>query len=214
MKRFFMLICMLGFSVISFGHEAAVHSTAPLGQTIGQYIGLGFTHILPKGLDHILFVLGLYFASQHWRTLFIQVSAFTVAHTITLALAILGVFSLPDSFVEPIIALSIAVIGIENVIFKDPPRWRWIIVFAFGLIHGMGFAGVLHELGLPEGRLWSSLLSFNVGVELGQIAVIALACGITTLILNKPWYRQRVVIPASIAISLVGLFWFIERTII
>jgi hydrogenase/urease accessory protein HupE len=176
-----------------------------------RFTGLGFTHILPHGLDHILFVLGLFFFSTRMRPLLLQVTAFTVAHSITLALTLLGVFSLPGSVVEPLIALSIAVVGLENVFFRKVKASRWLIVFAFGLIHGMGFAGVLSELGLPEGGFWPALIGFNLGVEFGQLAVIALAFGLTVWFRNKPWYFKGVVVPVSLLISAVGLYWAIER---
>ncbi|MEJ2309853.1 MAG: HupE/UreJ family protein [Gammaproteobacteria bacterium] len=182
------------------------------GETITQYTMLGFTHILPLGLDHILFVLGLFLLSIHLRPVLWQVTAFTLAHTITLALTILGYIALPDSIVEPLIAASIVYIGLENILTQEIHWHRVIVIFLFGLLHGMGFAGVLHELGLPEGQLATALISFNVGVELGQIAVILLAfLAIGVWFRNKPWYRRFVVIPFSLLIALVGFYWFIER---
>ncbi|MEJ2321663.1 MAG: HupE/UreJ family protein, partial [Gammaproteobacteria bacterium] len=134
------------------------------------------------------------------------------AHTITLALTILGYIALPDSIVEPLIAASIVYIGLENILTQEIHWHRVIVIFLFGLLHGMGFAGVLHELGLPEGQLATALISFNVGVELGQIAVILLAfLAIGVWFRNKPWYRRFVVIPFSLLIALVGFYWFIER---
>lgn len=178
---------------------------------VWRFIVLGFTHILPHGLDHILFVLGLFFFSTYLRPLLIQVTAFTIAHSITLGMSILGVFSLPASIVEPLIALSIAVVAAENIFFRKLKPSRWILVFGFGLIHGLGFAGVLRELGLPEGRFIEVLLSFNLGVEIGQLAVIAIAAALTAWMWKKPWYFKRVVVPISIFIGGVGMYWFIER---
>ncbi|MCD6024518.1 MAG: rane protein [Fibrobacteria bacterium] len=177
----------------------------------GKFIQVGYVHILPYGLDHILFVLGLFFFSTRLRPLFLQVTAFTVAHSITLGLALLGVFSLPPALVEPLIALSIVVVGLENVFFRKVRASRWLIVFVFGLVHGMGFAGVLQDFGLPEGGFWPALVGFNVGVELGQISVIALAFCLTVFWRNKPWYFKRVVVPVSLAISAAGLYWAIQR---
>jgi hydrogenase/urease accessory protein HupE len=179
----------------------------------GRFTILGFTHILPYGVDHILFVIGLFFFSTRMRPLLFQVTAFTVAHSITLALTLLGVFSFPPSLVEPLIALSIAVVGLENVFFRNVKTSRWLVVFAFGLIHGMGFAGVLSELGLPEGGFWPALLGFNVGVELGQLAVIALAFAATVWFRNKSWYFKGIVVPVSLLVSAVGLYWAIERVV-
>lgn len=179
-----------------------------------EYTALGFTHIVPKGLDHILFVLGLFLLSLRMAPLLIQVTAFTVAHTLTLALSVYGVVSLSPAIVEPLIAASIAYVAIENVVTPTLKPWRALVVFGFGLLHGLGFAGVLQEVGLPHGQFVPALVSFNVGVELGQLAVIAmayLAVGIWGR--NKPWYRPRVVIPASAVIAAVGLFWTIQRVL-
>ena len=181
-------------------------------EVIGQYIAIGFTHILPKGLDHILFVLGLYLLSMRWKPLLVQVTSFTVAHSITLGLSIYGIFSLPPSIVEPLIALSIAYVAIENVLTSELHSWRPVVVFGFGLLHGMGFAGVLQEIGMPRSEFLTALIAFNVGVELGQLSVITLAFVGTGLWLrNKPWYRTRFVIPVSVAIAAVGLYWTVER---
>ncbi len=177
-----------------------------------QYTQLGFTHILPYGLDHILFVLGLFLLSAHWRPLLIQVTSFTIAHSITLGLSIYGVFSLPPTIVEPLIAASIVYVAVENIITSTLHAWRPFVVFGFGLLHGLGFAGVLHEVGLPRSEFLTGLITFNVGVELGQLAVISLAFGLVGYWgKNRPWYRARVIVPASGAIALTGLYWTIER---
>lgn len=171
---------------------------------IGQYFLLGFEHILPKGFDHILFVLGLFLLSTRTAALLWQVTAFTAAHTLTLALATVGVVRLPPEIVEPLIALSIAYVGVENVLTPKLHAWRPALVFGFGLLHGMGFAGVLSELGLPEGQFTAALLSFNVGVETGQLAVITLAFALVGWWRGKAWYRKAVVVPASITVAIVG----------
>jgi hydrogenase/urease accessory protein HupE len=171
----------------------------------------GFIHIIPKGLDHILFVLALFLLATKTSTLLWQVSAFTLAHTITLALGIFGLINLPSSIIEPLIALSIAYVAIENIYRQKLTKWRLPIIFAFGLLHGLGFASVLVELGLPESEYVSSLISFNIGVELGQITVLVLALLATFWCIKKPWYRQYVVIPASVIISAIAIYWFIER---
>jgi len=178
---------------------------------IVEYIYQGFIHILPQGLDHILFVVALFLLATRTSTLLWQVSAFTLAHTITLALGIFGVINLPSSLVEPLIALSIAYVAIENIYQQKLSKWRLPIIFAFGLLHGLGFASVLVELGLPETSYITSLLSFNVGVEFGQVTVIALALLATKWCSNKPWYRKNVVIPLSLSIAVIGLYWFFER---
>lgn len=180
-------------------------------EIVGQYLKLGFTHILPKGLDHILFVLGLFLLSRKARPLLLQVTSFTIAHTVTLALSVYGLVSLPSSIVEPLIALSIVFVAVENVLTSELRPSRVGLVFAFGLLHGLGFAGVLSELGLPRSEFLPALISFNLGVETGQLAVIGLAFLAVGLFRNRAWYRQAVVVPASCAIAAVGLYWSIQR---
>lgn len=176
------------------------------------FLVAGFEHIIPKGLDHILFVLGLFLLSTKLHALLWQVTAFTVAHSVTLALSMLGLFSLPSHIVEPLIALSIAYVAIENVCTRELKPWRPAVVFVFGLLHGLGFAGVLSELNLPRDRFISALIGFNVGVEVGQLAVILLAFAIVGWFRKSDHYRRAVVIPASFAIAAVGLFWAAQRT--
>lgn len=179
--------------------------------TAWRYVVLGFTHIVPHGLDHVLFVLGIYLLSRKWRDVLWQVSAFTAAHSITLGLSLYGVVSLPAAIVEPLIALSIAYVAIENMFLKDLKPRRVALVFAFGLLHGMGFAGVLRELGLPEGEFVTALLTFNLGVEAGQLAVIASAALAVGWWANRPWYRSWVAAPASAMIACVAVYWTVER---
>jgi hypothetical protein len=193
----------------------AIGSAAPPASraaVAGQYTLLGFTHILPHGLDHILFVLGLFLLSAHWRPLLIQVTAFTVAHTLTLALSVHGIVSLPASLVEPLIAASIVYVAVENIATTRLHAWRPFIVFGFGLLHGMGFAGVLQALGLPPGEALTALISFNVGVELGQLAVISLAwLAVGHWFRERPWYHRGIVSPLSALIALTGAWWTVER---
>lgn len=144
-------------------------------QVFGTYIPVGFDHILPKGLDHILFVLGLFFLSTRFTPLLWQVTSFTLAHTVTLAMAVLGIVSVPASIVEPLIAASIVYVAVENMVSDKLHRWRPFVIFGFGLLHGLGFASVLAEFGLPDGQVIPALIGFNIGVELGQLTVIAAA---------------------------------------
>lgn len=181
-------------------------------EVASRYFALGFTHILPKGLDHILFVLGLFLLSTKWRSVLLQVSTFTLAHSMTLGLTIYGVVSLPAKVVEPMIALSIAYVAIENIVTTELKSWRVALVFSFGLLHGMGFAGVLRDLGLPRGDFLAALLTFNLGVEAGQLAVVAIAFAIVAYWRsNTVSYRRCVVQPASLAIALMGLYWTVQR---
>ena len=189
-----------------------VHTAKTVMQIAIEYTMLGFSHIVPKGLDHILFVLGLFLLNNKLGPVLWQITSFTLAHSVTLALSTLGILTVPSSIVEPLIAVSIVWVGIENVFTTKLRLWRILIVFAFGLLHGLGFAGVLGEIGLPAGEFLTALITFNVGVELGQLVVILIA--VLTLSLwfgQKSWYRARVVIPASLSIAIVGTFWAIER---
>ncbi|MCX6275427.1 MAG: HupE/UreJ family protein [Bacteroidetes bacterium] len=178
----------------------------------GYYVRLGFTHILPFGFDHILFILGIFFLNPNLRAVLWQATAFTIAHSITLALAATGVIHPLSSIIEPIIALSIAFIAIENIFITSLKWWRVLIVFGFGLVHGMGFAGALAEIGLPEKNLLTSIIGFNIGVELGQITIILLANYILIRwIKDKQWYRPRFLVPASLSIALFALWLTYER---
>ena len=176
--------------------------------TVSLYIKLGYQHILPLGMDHILFVLSLFLLNPKLKPVLIQATAFTVAHTVTLGLSMYQIISPPTAIVEPLIALSIMYVAIENIISPSLKPTRIGIVFLFGLIHGMGFASVLGDLGLPENSFLTSLLMFNVGVELGQITVI-----LTAYILlgkffgNKPYYRKFIVIPISSVIVVIAAYW-------
>ncbi len=180
-------------------------------QVAAQYVWLGLTHIVPMGLDHVLFVLGLFLLSRRWRPLLWQVSAFTVAHSITLGLGMYGLVGAPPRIVEPLIALSIAYVAVENLLVSELKARRVALVFAFGLLHGLGFAGVLSELGLPRDAFAVALVGFNVGVEAGQLLVIAAAFALVGWSRAYPSYRQRVVLPASMAIACMAVYWTIER---
>jgi len=199
-------------------------------QTFASYIPVGFDHILPKGLDHILFVLGLFFLSTHLRPLIWQVSAFTLAHTVTLALGALGLVTVPGSIVEPLIAASIVYVAVENIFARGLTRWRPVVIFGFGLLHGLGFASVLGEFGLPEDQFVPALIGFNVGVELGQLTVIALAfvliwigvlaaqraalTGVEELVTEYPVMFRALSVTGSLIIALIGIYWVIERTLL
>jgi len=177
-----------------------------------DYIPIGFDHILPKGLDHILFVLGLFFLSLRLPALFWQITCFTLAHSVTLALGILGLVKVHPGIVEPLIAASIIFVAVENIFVRRLHSWRAAMIFGFGLLHGLGFATVLSEVGLPPNHLFPALFGFNVGVELGQLAVIAAAYATIGYWFGKhPKYRGRVAMPASLTIALIGGYWLVER---
>lgn len=184
----------------------------------GRYLVLGFEHIVPLGLDHILFVLGLFFYAARLRPLLWQVTSFTLAHTATLALATLDIVSVPPEVVEPLIAASIVYVAVENVFHQGERRigpTRVAIVFGFGLLHGLGFASVLGDIGLEPAQLILGLVAFNIGVELGQLAVIAAAfLAVGLWFRAKHWYQPAIAAPASLAIAAVGGWWVVERTLL
>jgi hypothetical protein len=185
----------------------------PWTRQLPMYFRLGFHHIVPEGLDHILFVLGLFFLGITWRKLLFQTSVFTVAHATTLFLSTYGIFSLPGRYVEPAIALSIAFIALENVFSPRLSPARLAVVFCFGLIHGLGFASSLSTVPFPKHQFIVALLGFNFGVDFGQIFVIALAFLAVGWYRNRPWFRSRIAIPCSVAIAAIGVFWAIQRLV-
>ncbi len=185
---------------------------APVKDVVWFYTKLGFTHIIPYGLDHILFVVGLCLLSTNIKTMLWQATAFTVAHSITLALSMKNIFVAPTPIVEPIIALSIVFVAVENILISKLKPWRIILVFMFGLVHGMGFASALNEIGLPNGKFFTSILSFNLGVELGQMTVIIAVFSLLIIpFKNKTWYRTRIVYGLSSCIALIAAYWVVER---
>ncbi len=192
-----------------------VFTARPVTSVIVTYIIAGFEHILPKGLDHILFILGIFLLSVKMRPLLWQVTMFTLAHSITLGLSMADVISLPSSIVEPLIALSIAYIGVENIFARSLHKSRLIIVFCFGLLHGMGFASVLSDFGMPDDAFITALISFNIGVEFGQLAVITLAfLAVGLWFSNKSWYRQVIVRAGSLFIAIIGMYWTWDRIVV
>lgn len=177
-----------------------------------SFVWLGTDHIL-SGLDHLLFLLALLMLGGGLGYLLKVITAFTVAHSITLSLTALGLINLPGRFIESGIALSIAYVAAENLFRKDGSRLmqsRWIVTFLFGLFHGMGFADILRQMGLPKDNLLGSLVGFNLGVELGQLAVVIPAfLGLLLLgrLPGEVWVRRAISAGAVVA----GLIWFIER---
>ena len=179
-----------------------------------EYIPVGFTHVIPKGLDHILFVVGIFFLSTKLSALFWQITFFTLAHSVTLAMASLGIVKISPSIVEPLIAASIVYVAVENFYSKTLNLRRSIIVFCFGLLHGLGFASVLVEFGLPVQQFVPALVGFNIGVELGQISIVLILFGLIGYWFNtKNWYRKLITLPISSVVGLIGLYWFFERVI-
>jgi hydrogenase/urease accessory protein HupE len=174
----------------------------------GQFVRMGVLHIF-TGYDHIAFLLGVVLIGGTFRSLVKIVTSFTVAHSITLALAALNIVSIPSRIVESGIALSIMYIAVENLFFAHFDR-RWLVTFFFGLVHGFGFASALREVRLPPGLLGTALFSFNLGVELGQLAIVAILLPLLWQ-LARTQFRTVVVKVASLAIFFLGSFWFWQR---
>lgn len=197
-------------------------------QTFKRFTVEGYEHIIPKGLDHILFVLGLFFFAFAWRPLLEQVTAFTLAHTVTLGMATVGIINIPDDWmwlVETLIALSIAYVAIENIFRPKLGWWRIVVVFGFGLLHGLGFASVLGDLGLSQGHFILSLVAFNIGVEIGQLTVILgafLVLALAAFAVRRAKTQESIdvslhglhratSIVGSVMIALIGIYWVWDR---
>lgn len=184
-------------------------------QVVLKYLQLGFTHIIPFGFDHVLFILCVFFLNANIKKIVMQATMFTLAHSITLGLAAYGIIKPPVNVIEPLIALSIVFLALENIFSDKVKPWRMVMVFLFGLVHGMGFAGALTDLGLPKYAFFKALISFNVGVELGQLSIILFMYFVVAKAFSqKTWYRARVVIPASVIIALVAAYWTVERVML
>lgn len=210
----------LGFLLLSFVicnslfAHASVIDLEKMSKTdaVFLYVKLGYEHILPLGLDHILFVLSLFLLNPKLKPVLTQATAFTVAHTVTLGLSMYKIIKPPSNIVEPLIALSILYVALENIFSTKLRATRIGIVFLFGLIHGMGFASALGQLGLPQNSYLTSLLMFNLGVELGQVTVILAAYFLLAKWFgDKPYYRKYIVIPLSVIISAIAAFWVVQR---
>ncbi len=213
------------------GTEPAEEAPEPFLKAFGRFIYLGIEHIvpprgwlawfgqalrgnlqeLPDGIDHILFVLGLFWLCRSWKPLLLQATIFTLAHSVTLSLSMLEIVRLPGKPVEVAIAASIAIVAIENIFQAKVNLARSIVIFAFGLIHGLGFASAFKEVGIPKDQFVTALVGFNLGVEVGQIFVLTLAFLAVGWFWKREWYRQRIVIPASAVIAVIGLYWAWER---
>ena len=210
---------------------AGTDVSEPFLTVFGRFVYLGIEHIvpprgwmdwfgkavrgnleeLPDGIDHILFVLGLFWLCRSWKPLLLQATIFTLAHSVTLTLSMLEIVRLPGKPVEVAIAVSIAIVAIENLFQAKVNLARSIVIFGFGLIHGLGFASAFKEVGIPKDQFATALVGFNVGVEIGQVFVLTLAFLAVGWFWKKEWYRQRIVIPASVVIAVIGLYWAWER---
>jgi len=196
--------------IVQKGPKPQKNVASDTASTFYSFLRKGFTHVLPDGPDHILFVIGLFLFSRKTKPLLLQVTTFTIAHTITIALASLNFIKLSPTIIEPLIAASIVYVAIENIPAKPYRHYRLISIFLFGLIHGLGFAGV-SSLNPDSPSFVSELLGFTIGVDVGQLAVIALALAATLGIKDPQTYRKTIVIPGSVLIALIGCYWTIER---
>lgn len=192
-------------------NSAAVQS---IRERFLQFVSIGFLHVIKQGWDHILFIIGIALSSLLWRQLLLLVSAFTLAHTLTLGLAMFGILVVPERIVEPLIALSIAYIAIENLLLKPSFVRKSVLVFCFGLLHGLGFANLLSRLQMNDSNFLTTLIGFNIGVELAQIVIVA-SVFLLLLSLQKTQfnYQKWLVIPILVMIAMIGISWSIDRII-
>lgn len=201
-----------------FTNQSQTSDAAGFWSVIGRFLKLGVEHIL-LGFDHVLFLLAVILVIRSLRDTIGLVTSFTIAHSITLLLAGLGIVTLPGRIVEPIIAASIAYVALRNLaILKSGQvgklRERWMTTFGFGLVHGLGFAGALREIEIPGRYFVPALLTFNVGVEVGQLLVLAVALPLLWLLANRaPKLRQRVLITISVLIGIIAILWLLERIV-
>jgi len=204
---------LLGISATCLAHEVVADLEKMSGTaTAALYLKLGYSHILPLGWDHILFVLSLFLLSPELKPVLLQSLSFTIAHSVTLGLAVYSVIRPASGIVEPLIAVSIMYVALENIFSPRLKPSRIGVVFCFGLIHGLGFAGALSELGLPSNSYLSSLIMFNLGVELGQLTVIGTAWFLLAKwFRHKPYYRKVIVIPLSVIIAMIAAYWTMQR---
>lgn len=207
-------ICLLAVSSL-YAHPINIAmEREPTENVVWFYLKMGITHIIPYGFDHILFVISLCLLSNKIKTILWQASAFTVAHSVTLALSMKNIIVAPPQLIEPVISLSIVFVAVENIILNELKAWRVAIVFFFGLVHGMGFASALNEVGLPRNNFFTSILAFNLGVELGQVAIILLVFSLLIFPFGKKiTFKKHIVYPLSIIIALIASYWTVERLV-
>lgn len=214
--RCVILLLLLCISSFSFAHDVVLDAENMSGSDAAiLYLKLGYEHILPLGLDHILFVLSLFLLSPKLKPVLWQSLAFTIAHSVTLGLAMYHVITPASRIVEPLISLSILYVALENIFSPRLKPSRIGVVFCFGLVHGLGFAGALSGLGLPSNSFLVSLVMFNAGVELGQLSVILAAWFLLAKWFgDKPCYRRYIVIPLSLVIAFVAAYWTLQRILL
>ena len=208
-----LLLLLIGLAVPAAAHVIDYDpDQLPTTQVFWNYLVMGFQHIIPEGFDHILFILCVFFLNTNIKKVILQATMFTVAHSITLGLAMYGVIRPANNIIEPLIAISIVFLAVENIFSDKVKPWRIIMVFLFGLVHGMGFAASISNAGMPQYAFAEALIGFNLGVEVGQLSIIlCMYFFVAKIFARKIWYRPRIVIPISIIIALVASYWTIER---
>lgn len=213
MRKLELLTLLLLISTTGIAHVVDYDPDAiPRSDVFLNYLKMGFEHIIPLGVDHILFILCIFFLNTSLKKIILQATMFTIAHSVTLGLAMYGIIKPPVSIVEPLIALSIVFLAVENILTQKVKPWRIVMVFLFGLVHGMGFAASIADAGMPKYAFAEALVGFNIGVELGQLTIILLMYLLVAKIFSKKiWYRPRIVIPASAVIALIAAYWTVER---
>lgn len=214
-KVLFSRLLNLGTGCTSFTLDNRLCLPAPNPKaTFTGFLAMGVTHIW-TGYDHLLFLFGLLAVTRRLRAVVKIITCFTVAHSLTLAIAALNLVTLPSRIVEPMIAASIVFVGVENFLRNGEPKGRWLLTFAFGLIHGFGFASALREAGVGEhgGGVALPLVSFNLGVEAGQIAVAAVVLPLIWKLRNQPHLIRRWIPVTSSLVGILGTYWFIQRVI-
>ena len=214
MKKYSLILVLLFLAVSPLSAHVIQYEVDRMSgnMVFWKYTLIGIQHIIPEGFDHILFITCVFFLNPSLKKVIVQASMFTVAHSITLGLAMYGIIRPPANIIEPLIALSIVFLAIENIMSDKVRPWRLVMVFLFGLVHGLGVAGALSQLGMPQYAFATALISFNVGVEIGQLSIIMLLYFFVSLPFSKiPAYRKRIVIPVSTVIALVAVYWTFQR---
>ncbi|SMN02249.1 Membrane protein [uncultured Candidatus Thioglobus sp.] len=197
--------------VIDINHPEPISTV----QRLLQFIAIGFDHVIPLGWDHILFIIGMALSSLLWRKILLLVGIFTLAHTLTLGLASAGIITISARIVEPLIAFSIAYMAIENLLSQQSIRRKSIIVFLFGLIHGLGFASMLRSFEMTADNFFTTLIGFNIGVELAQIVIVLTVVIALFLLKTAKFNVQKIaIIPASALIAIIGVWWGVERLLV
>jgi hypothetical protein len=180
-------------------------------ETLLYYLKMGFTHVVPLGFDHVLFVVCLFFFTPSIRNVVLQCSIFTLAHSLTLVLVAYGLLLPHSEIIEPLITFSILFTAIENIIHRKMNPWRLVIIFVFGLVHGLGFAAGLLSLDLSKSQMLTSILMFNLGVEIAQTVILLVLFILVYKIKKQHWYAERIVYPISSIIACIALYWTIAR---